>query len=295
MKFTNYRGLPSALHQFLTYNDYALGAPFFNISCTKLIDSPQIAQHWRESGNLVEEDSATRVYSAMGSGIHSRFEQANASNADVLMEKRFLGTFPHPLEGQDPLVVSGQIDTYEFATKTLADLKTVSVWKIIGQDYASFEKQLNVCALLMSMNGFEVEKLQVYALIRDWSKGRTGENEYPNSNIQVIDIKMWTRAEQEAFVAERLNLHYGEGEKVCTDAETWAKPATYAVKGKGRKRAFRLLPTLEKAESWMASQGKGDHIEERPATHVRCESYCPFGKMGVCNQYKNAAEAAQLT
>ncbi len=313
MNFTNLQQLPTALHQFLQYNDYNPGGPKFDISCTKLIDSPQIAGYWKEHGRDVEEDSATRVYSAMGSGIHSRFEQANASNAAVLMEKRFLGEFAHPLDRdpficgtpfiksgvpipdtsdweKDPLIVSGQIDTYEFATRTLADLKTVSAWKLVNKDYSSFEKQLNVCALLMAMNGFEVEKLQVFALVRDFSKARASESDYPSSPIQVIDIELWDRETQEDFVAKRLELHFGEGERTCTDAERWAKPASYAVKAKGRKRALRVLPTEAKATSWMESQGKGDSIETRPATYVRCEGFCPFGKMGVCSQYNQTKE-----
>ena len=290
MKFTNDQQLPSALHQFLSWNDYNMGGERFDVSCTKLIDSPQIAQYWREFGREVSEDSATRLYSAMGSGIHSRFEAANASNAGVMLEKRFLGTFPHPLEGQDPVVVSGQIDVYEFATKTLADLKTVSAWKLVNKDIKSWTQQLNICALLMQMNGFEVENLQIYALVRDWTKMRAGEKGYPNSNIQVVDIPLWSKAEQEDFVAERLNLHMGDVERICTDSERWAKPASFAVKQSGRKRALRVLPSREKAESWMQSQGKGDSIENRPATYVRCEGYCPFGKMGVCTQYNATQE-----
>ena len=110
MEFSNDQQLPNALHQFLTYSDYNLGGPKFSISATKLQDSPQIAQLWREHGRDVVEDSSTRLYSSMGSGIHSRFEAANASNPHVMMEKRYLWEFPNPIEGEDPLILSGQID-----------------------------------------------------------------------------------------------------------------------------------------------------------------------------------------
>jgi len=289
MRFSNDQDLPGALHQFLTYNDYNLGGPKFDISATKLQDSPQIAMLWREYGKDVEEDSATRLYSTMGSGIHSRFEAANASNADVILEKRFLSEFSNPIKGKEPLVVSAQIDCYEVETKTLADLKTVSAWKIVNKDYRSFETQLNIGACLMRRNGWEVDKLQVYALCRDWSRGRQGERDYPSQPIQIIDIPLWTLEEQEEYILERLELHYGKGEKVCTDREMWAKAGSFAVKQKGKKRALRVLPTKDKAESWIVSQGLSDKksvsIEERPATYVRCESYCAFGKMGVCPQY----------
>ena len=298
MIFSNDQDLPNAVHQFLIYSDYNVGGPKFDISATKLIDSPQIAQHWRDFGKEVVEDSSARLYSAMGSGIHSRFEQANASNPDVMLEKRFMAEFPHPIEGKmpslpyllrEPLTLSGQIDVFEFKTKTLADLKNVSAWKLVHGDYDSFERQLNIGAYLMKQNGFEVDSLEVYAFCRDWSRGRQGERDYPDQPIQIIPIHMWEEDQQLEYITERLELHFGEGEKACTPDDMWAKPGTFAVKQKGKKRALRVLPTKEKANSWISSQGlsgkESVSIEERPATYARCESYCAFGKMGVCTQF----------
>ena len=289
MEFTNDQELPDELHQFLQYSDYNSSGARFDISCTKLIDSPQIAQFWKAHGMAVVEDSSSRLYSSMGSGIHSRFEAANASNPDVMCEKRYSGQFPHPIEGNDPLTLSAQIDSYNFKTKTLADLKTVSAWKILFKDYESFEKQLNICAYLMGQAGHKVEKLQIYALVRDWSRMRVTDKDYPKQPIQVIDIPMWTEYEQERFILEKLEVHYGEGEKGCTDKERWAKTRQFKVKEKGKKRALRVLQSQAKAESWIKSQGLEDKksifIDEIPAVYTRCESFCPFGKMGVCEQY----------
>ena len=295
MEFTNNQELPLELHKFLTYNDYAMGGERFNISATKLMDSPQIAGFWKSHGKEVVEDSATRLYSSMGSGIHGRYEQANASNAEVLMEKRFLREFSHPVAGEEPLVLSGQIDSYNFRTKTLADLKNVSAWKLVKKDYSSFEKQLNIGAYLMGRNGFEIEKLQIYALVRDWSRARQSERDYPMQPIEIIDIPLWSEEEQEEYIRERLELHFGEGPKECSDEERWKRASSFAVKKKSAKRALRVLPTLEKAESWIASQGLeegkgGVFIEERPATYARCADYCAFSKLGVCEQFNNSKE-----
>jgi len=296
MRFTNDQGLPGSLHQFLQWNDYNASGVKFDISATKLLDSPLIAQHWRNHGKDVVEDSATRLYSAMGSGIHSRFESANAANANVVMEKRFTWTFDHPIdddtrEDVKPLVLSAQIDAYEVPTKTLADLKTVSAWKIDNQDYDSFERQLNIGSYLMRKNGWQVDRLQVYALIRDWSRARQGERNYPNQPIHVIDIPLWSEDEQLAYITERLAMHFDDSEKSCTDKDMWAKPATFAVKDSKKKRALRVLPSKEQADSWIKSQGlsgkTGISIEDRPAVYARCESYCAFGKMGVCPQYNS--------
>ena len=290
MKFTNARGLPGPLHSMLTYNDYNSSGMRFDTSATRVIDSPQIAAFRKSHGKEVVEDSAQRLWSSAGSGIHSRLEAANASNPDTLSEKRFIEEFPHP-SGEGTLKLSAQIDTYEMSRKCLSDLKSCSVWKVVNGDYTQWEQQLNIGACLMRMAGHEVESLEIWAILRDWSKARINDKDYPNNALSVVSIPLWTLAEQQAFIAERLELHFGEGEKTCSDKERWARPAQFAVKEKGKKRALRVLLSREKAESWMTSQGRGDRIEERPATYTRCESYCSFKQW--CPQYNNATEVAQ--
>ena len=291
MNFSNAQGLPKALENMLTYSDYNSSGAKFDISATKLIDSPQIAGFWKEFGKDVTEDCADRLWSSAGSGIHSRLEIANASDADIICEKRFIGEEPHPVTGE-PLKISAQLDVMDLTNNTIADLKTCSAWKLVMGEHSQWEAQLNVQAYLARKAGWQDDSVVIYALLRDWSKARVREDNYPNTPLQVVDIDLWSFEEQQQYVTERLALHFGDGEKQCTDAERWARPGSYAVMQKGKKRALRVLPTKEKALSWIASQGLADDskvsIEHRPATYTRCESFCPFGKMGVCQQYREA-------
>lgn len=286
MHFTNNRNFPTGIKNFLEFNDYTPGAKT-DISVTKLIGSPLIASLWKEHGKNVVEDNADRLWSAVGSGIHKRFEDANASDASMLMEKRFYADIP--FDDDKIITISGQIDAYDFSEHVLADLKTSGAYKLVLGDKSDWEAQLNVNRWLMVRNGFHVETLQIWNIARDWNKSRTKDADYPEHPISVIEIDMWSLEETERYIMERIALHFGDEPKNCTDAERWAKPAKFAVMKKGRKSALRLLPTKEKAESWIETQAKdqtGVYIEERPAEFLRCESYCPFKSMGVCPNYQ---------
>ncbi len=274
MEFTNKAGLPKAIANFLSYNDYNPSGARFDISATRLIDSPQVAALWKEYGKEVVEDVSDRLWSAVGSGIHSRLEVANANDPDIIMEKRFI----HEIGGK---TVSAQIDVLDIPAKTLIDLKTTSAWKVVNKDFDKYEQQINIQAYLAGLSGWEIENIQACVICRDWSQVRSKDAGYPNTPIQIIDLDLWPTDQQEQFILDRLEVHFGDGEKFCTDEERWAKPASFAVMKKGRKSALRVLPTESKALSWVASQGhtgKDISIVERPATYTRCESYCAVSK-----------------
>lgn len=274
MEFTNKAGLPKAIANFLSYNDYNISGQRFDISATRLIDSPQVAELFKEHGKEVVEDVSDRLWSAVGSGVHTRLEQANANDPDVLMEKRFI----HEIGGK---LVSAQIDVLDIPTRTLIDLKTTSAWKVVNKDFKKYEEQLNIQAYLATLSGWEIAKVQACVVCRDWSKFKSKDEGYPNTAIQIIDLPLWSTEKQKQFILDRLMLHFGVGDKSCTDEERWFKPGSFAVKKKGRKSALRVLPTKEKALSWSAKNGhtgKDISIVERPATYNRCENYCAVSK-----------------
>lgn len=274
MEFTNKADLPQAIANFLKFNDYNSSGAKFDLSATKLIDSPQVAELWREHGKEVVEDVSDRLWSAVGSGVHSRLELANANDPDVLMEKRFI----HKIGGK---LISAQIDILDIPSRTLIDLKTTSAWKLVNGDFKSYTSQLNIQAYLARLSGWEIEKIQVCVICRDWSKMRSTEANYPNTPIQIVDLPLWSRKEQLDFINQRILAHTAEGPKSCTDEERWMKPTTFAVKQKGKKRALRVLHSKEDALKYVASKGLTGSdvwIDERPATYTRCESFCSVSK-----------------
>ena len=284
MEFTNNKGYPDWIAKGLSYSTYNRDNIRFDISATKLIDSPQIAQFWREHGKDVVEDVSDRIWSAWGTATHAVFEEANTANPDVLMEKRFLSEY----QGK---VVSAQIDCYEVSSKTLSDIKTSGSFKVVKGDYEQWENQLNVGAQLMRDNGYEVDKLQIVALIKDWSAYKAGkEKDYPQDAVTVIDIPMWTEETAKGYINERVELHFDDGPKRCSDADRWIRKGRVAVMRKGRKSALRLVDTVEEAHDYIKwAKLEGDEkisIVEREAQYVRCDNYCPFSKLGVCQQIK---------
>ena len=97
---------------------------------------------------------------------------------------------------------------------------------------------------------------------------------------------MWSDDDVEDFLRHRIQIHEQAKEQLpfCTTDDKWTRPTKFAVMGKGRKSAFRLLNSMQEAQSWMKSNKKGNLIVERQGEDVRCESYCsvqPF-----CSQYK---------
>ena len=284
MEFTNNKGYPDWIAKGLSYSTYNRDNIRFDISATKLIDSPQIAQFWREHGKDVVEDVSDRIWSAWGTATHAVFEEANTANPDVLMEKRFLSEY----QGK---VVSAQIDCYEVSSKTLSDIKTSGSFKVVKGDYEQWENQLNVGAQLMRDNGYEVDKLQIVALIKDWSAYKAGkEKDYPQDAVTVIDIPLWTEETAKGNINQREALHFDDGPKRCSDADRWIRKGRVAVMKKGRKSALRLVDSVEEARDYIKwAKLEGDEkisIVEREAQYVRCDNYCPFSKLGVCQQIK---------
>lgn len=280
MEFTNNLKLPDFVHKGLTYNNYNRDGIRFDISATKLIDSPQIAEMWREHGKEVVEDSSNRVWAAFGTAAHSVFEDANKANADIIMEKRYV----HEINGK---LVAAQIDAYEISSKTLYDIKTCGSFKIVKGDFTQWENQLNVCAALMRRSGYEVEAVKIVAVVKDWSKMKSDKDpKYPTAPVSVVNIPLWNVETAEEYISARLDAHFGEGEKLCSDSERWKRSGNFAVMRKGRKSAKRLLDSEEEANKWIKSNGEeGDFVVERPALYVRCESYCSFKQF--CQQYQS--------
>lgn len=282
MEYTNNHELPEFIHNGLTRNTYNRDGIKFDISATKLIDSPQIAELWKENGKTVTEDSMDRVWSAWGTAVHDIFETANKANPDVLMEKRFRSKYYDK-------VVAGQIDAYEIPSKTLSDIKTCGSFKVVKGDTRQWENQLNVCAQLMRDNGYEVEKLQIVAIIKDWTAFKAKkEKGYPQHPIVVIPIKLWPSESAKDYILSRVKIHFDDTTKICSDEERWIRPGKLAIMKKGRKSAIRLVDTEDQVKEYLEYADlvghKDVYVEERKSSYARCEGFCPFGKMGICPQ-----------
>jgi hypothetical protein len=68
----------------------------------------------------------------------------------------------------------------------------------------------------------------------------------------------------------------------------WEKPAYYAVKKVGNKRATSVFTKEEEAQAKMDELGKGYEVEVRAGERTRCDTFCPVNKF--CKQYQEWRE-----
>ena len=168
----------------------------------------------------------------------------------------------------------------------LTDWKVTSVYSFLLGEKPEWEAQLNCYKWLYEQNGFDVHKLQIVAILRDWMKSRAeSENDYPKCAVMTVDIPMWSPMDTVTYIHERVRLHqeaYNNDDgslTLCSAEERWEKPTTYAVKKVENKRARRVFQERGDAEDEVRD---GEELVVRPGRSVRCESYCKA--MPFCNQ-----------
>lgn len=257
--YTNLLGLPDAFVAAVMNDPYTGGG---DISATKLIDSPKRRTLYRAHKDSVVEDVADRVWAVMGQAVHAVLERAQTS---ALVEERLYADV-------NGWKVSGQYDRMHLADRVLQDWKVCSVFKADGDE--SWERQLNVLRWLAHKNGYQVDRLQVVAIFRDWSKSKAQRDpSYPQTPIKVIEVPVWTLEQAEAYIEERVGLHQRSdaGEVIeCTEEERWYSGTTYALMKEGGKRAKRVVPILAELGEIPA----GHYVVERPGVNRRCQDYC---------------------
>lgn len=304
MNFTNNAGLPAPLVSALLNDRYDYSAAG-DISVTGLITPVRIRQLMKRHSKEITEDVSDHIWRLIGDIGHAIIERANADN--VFREER-LSTRLHGW------LVTGKMDLmFNVANESYAidDFKFRSVWA--AKDLKpEDESQLNLYALLARMHSFDVRQLRIVSVLRDWSKLRAKrEPDYPQAQVAIREIPLWSQQKQAMFLSERVDAHQA-AEKLadddlplCTDEERWKKPDLWAVKKKGNKRALRLFESEQDAIAYIQKivyldadplfNGKME-IEHRPGSYPRCESYCAvkefcsFGR--TLTPHSNDEEAA---
>jgi hypothetical protein len=168
------------------------------------------------------------------------------------------------------------------------------------QEKQDWHNQLNSYAYLVeAAKKLPVVKLQIVAIVRDWSRRDAATREgYPKAPIVVIDIPLWSFADREAYVRSRISLHGDalfemetDGEMPeCTPEECWEKPTMYALKKDGNVRAKSVHETREAADAALAAatekakKGEKFLIEVREGDRTRCSGFCQVA--GMCSQYQ---------
>lgn len=282
MKITNKYGIPATITNVLARPTYSKGQS--DLSATELLNSPRIVQLKRKHWDDIEVDASEMVWALFGSAVHGVLEHGRDENHVV--EQRLFAVV-------DGWKISGAIDLQEveFDGITISDYKVTGAWSVMNEK-SDWHNQLNVYAWLVeTVKKAPVKKLQIIAIIRDWSSRDAKMREgYPSAPIVTIDIPLWTYEERDRYVKDRIHLHsnaYFEMEsggsiRECTPEEMWEKQTTYAVKKEGGVRAKSVHAKREDAEA--ALPPKGYFIEVREGERTRCEKFCQVS--GFCDQHK---------
>lgn len=229
----------------------------------------------RRHQNEIEQDVADMIWLILGTATHSVLENSKEADAEF-KEEHFVE------EVQDGYKLSGQADLYNAETKTVTDYKTCSVWKVIYDDWDDYKKQLLMYAWAFRKMGFEVNKGQIVAIIKDHSKTKAKvDNNYPQFPVykKVFNFGKQDFEEIETYIKEKFT-EIAKYEKVsdeelpiCSEEARWNDGDKYAVKKKGNKRALRVYDTLKEAEEHL-KQDNDLELEIRKGEDKKCMEYC---------------------
>lgn len=293
MKITNIHGLPQTLVNAVKRDDYTKGKSDYSV--TEIMSSPRITRlrqlHYKE----MEQDVVDRLWAVMGTAIHKIMEESEA--VGYVKEERLYAEI-------NGVILSGGIDLQEHEKShvNITDYKFTSAWSL-RQEKTEWVEQLNIYAWLVFKNtGKYPHKLQICAIIRDWSRRQAmTDPNYPQGQAQMVDIEVWDLERTEDFIKSRIALH--QEAKVmadwehelpeCTDAEKWTRETKYAVMKEGRKTAVRVFDTKAETIEFVGSADGKDkpklYIVLRKGESVRCTgNYC--GVAQFCSQYKREQE-----
>ena len=285
MKITNHAGLPEPIVNAIKNHEYSKGSADFSIS--ELIRPPQINQLSRDHDAEITEDAADRIWALLGQAVHGVMEKADTQGS--LQEERLYGALMNR-------VVSGQLDNLDLDAGILSDYKITSVWSVMGDLKPEWEKQLNYYCWLAEVNDYQINKIQIVAILRDWSKAAylRSPDTYPSQNVAVVDVPLWPRGrvenEMSRDIFDQENAIAGSW-RPCTDSERWFKPGKVALMKAGRKSAVKLFDTGDEAIEYVKASdisliaGESPYsLVERPGVYRRCEDYCSVAQF--CDQYK---------
>lgn len=281
MLYTNHYSMPDAFVRVIDSltRDLSESDPK-RIGVTTLINSPRIraltVRHFKE----LEEDYSDHIWRILGESIH--WVLLHAENHENLVEQKIE-------EVIDGITVVAKPDLYEDKIKSVEDWKVTSVWAIKFKDRQEWAEQLNPYAWFLRRAGFEVNKLYINAILKDWRKSESKKYEdYPKIPFQRIEIELWSNEKTEKFIKDRIKeyqiaLELADDElPLCTKKERWAKDDVFAIYKNSNKTATKLCDSKEEADKYLLELGKTKdvyRIDKREGTDVRCNDYC------ICRSY----------
>ena len=293
MKITNNQGLPAPFVAMVSRNYYSKGASQYSV--TELMAPPKIKRLRERYEDEIVVDAADLIASQLGTFMHGRLEAHEIEG--YVNEERIFAEI-------DGVSISGAIDVQKLDADgiTIIDYKFVKAWSVVQHNLgkkSDWVEQLNVYRwLIETCKKTPVVRLQICAILKDFTSYDVGKDGYPPAAAVMLDIPLWDMAKTDAYIRERLEMHrearmavdFGEELQHCTPEERWMKETVFAVKREGRKTAIRLFKTMEEATE-LAEKEKG-YVETRAGEATRCVGdFCGVSKW--CTQYQGEINASE--
>lgn len=275
MKITNVNKLPtpfvSAVQREYQYKEN-------QYSATQLLKGSCEAVLERRHHNEIECDVSDMIWLIFGTAVHSILENAEEENEQLKENKIVID-----IDGGYKL--SGIFDLYDAKEKKVIDYKTASVWKVIYNDWEDYRKQLLIYAYMLKQIGFECDKGEIVATLKDHSKSKAKfDSGYPQFPIHKVsfnftdeDFKEIEQFIKKKFNEIRLQEKLSDDKLIeCSADERWHKDDKYAVMKKGRKTALKVCSSQIEANQYIDNKGLDDkhYIEFREGQDTKCDDYC---------------------
>ena len=189
------------------------------------------------------------------------------------------------------------VDSLVFGEGVLRDYKFTSAWtiqKALKESKREWSSQLHVYKYLISLmpelqeKVGEIKRMEIVAIGRDWGPRFKEDGINP---VEVIPIEEWRPGVAKAYIEQRVTLHQlaeqSDQPAQCSPEERWAKGEAWAVMKGDNKRALKLCQSSDEAEQMIIKEQipKG-RVEYRAPTYPRCESYCEYGRCGLCPHWR---------
>ena len=286
MQITNKLGLPQPFVDAVT-KEYQYKDKQYSV--TSMLKDVREILLTRRHNEEIEQDVADMIWLIFGTAVHKVLEDSKEADTEF-KEEHFIE------EVENDYKLSGQADLYNAEEKMVTDYKTCSCWKVIYNDWEDYRKQLLMYAWAFRKMGFEVEKGQIVAVIKDYSKTKAKvDSNYPQYPVYK---KIFNFTEQDFIeIEEFIKSKFAKIQKyentpddelpICSEEARWNDGDKYAVKKKGNKRALRVYDTLEEAEEHL-KQDENLELEVRKGEDKKCLEYCSCYQF--CNYYKENCE-----
>ena len=234
----------------------------------------------------IEQDVSDMVWLLFGSAVHKIIEESDKTGyAEYELEQQIIGDYK----------LTGICDLYNESEFAVEDHKTVSVYKIIKQDFDDWKKQGLMYAWMLRKQGKLVTKLRFHALMKDWSAKDYRQSQYSGKFYPEHPIWTWEHEITEndmifieSFIFDKFK-EIVEAEKlsddelpICSMEERWNDGEKYKIVKAGQKRALKI--TNDEAEALTIAQSNNAAIETIKGEDRKCKDYCLVCKF--CKHWK---------